>query len=181
MARSVLKFVRPWVATLVLLAGPWAAAAAEEQGCSPVPPSPLPAVAEPGVRTIQQQVKAGPFYKQLLLQFGEPLSCNVASDDGTIRLTFAFRRRAQLIVQVDPKLELSDQKISIPRMEMMKALALLKAAERNIYRPIGCGIRWTAPRKDHPPARQVFMRWCIAEQCATVRLASPREEITLWR
>jgi hypothetical protein len=150
MACTVLAFVRLWATALVLVVAPLAGlvSAAQQKDCSTKHPGGIPAIAEPEVRNLQEHLKAGPFYRELLLQFGKPLSCNLEFDDGMIGLTYAFRGRVQLIARIDRKIELSEQRVQIPRMELTKAIALLKAAERDAYRPNGCGITWDHPEEE---------------------------------
>ena len=150
MACSVLAFVRLWATALVLIVAPLAgpASAAQQQDCSPEHPGRIAAIADPEVRNLQEHLKAGPFYKELLLQYGKPLSCYLEFDDGKFGLTYAFRGRVQLMARIDRKLEISEQTVKIPRMEMTKAIALLKAAERDAYRPDGCGITWDHPEEE---------------------------------
>ena len=142
MACSVLAPVRLWTAAFVLVVAPFAAfASAAEQDCS-AHPGTVPSSAEPQIRSLQERLRAGPFYRELLLEFGKPLSCNVEFEDGSIGLTYEFRNRAQLTARIDLTIEISEQKMQTPRMKMTKAIALLKAAERDAYRPNGCGIAW---------------------------------------
>ena len=150
MACAVLAFVRlramAFVLVLASLAGP--ASAAQPQDCSTRHPGGIPALAATEVRNLQEHLIAGPFYKELLLQFGKPLFCNVEFDGGKIGLTYAFRGRVQLMTRIDRKIEFSEQRVDIPRMEMTKAIALLKAAEMDSYRPDGCGITWDHPEEE---------------------------------
>ena len=150
MACAILASVRLRTTLLALvvalLAAP--ARAARQQPCTPKNPADVPSLAEPAIRNLQDGLKAGPFYKELLLQFGKPLSCILEFDDGKIGLTYTFRGRSQLIARTDPRIELSEQRVQIPRMEMTKAIALLKAAEKDAYRPNGCGITWDHPAEE---------------------------------
>jgi hypothetical protein len=150
MACAILVFVRHWTTALVLvvglLAGP--ASAAQQQACTAKHPGGIPTLAEPEIRNLQENLKAGPFYRELLLQFGKPLSCNLEFDDGKIGLTYAFHGGVQLMSRIDRKIEISEQRVQIPRMEMTKAIALLKAAERDAYGPNGCGITWDHPAEE---------------------------------
>src|SRR5450759_3878977 len=101
MACAILAFVRHWTTALVLvslLAGP--ARAAQQQACTPKHPGAIPSLAEPEIRNLQENLKAGPFYRELLLQFGKPLSCNLEFDDGKIGLTYAFHGRVQLMARI---------------------------------------------------------------------------------
>src|SRR5579864_9707315 len=144
MACSVLGFVRLWTTALALVVAPLAglASAAQPQDCSPKHPGGIASTTEPEIRNLQERLKAGPFYRELLLQFGKPVSCSLELDDGRIGLTYVFRGRMQFVARIDRKIEFSEQRVQVRRMETTKAIALLKEAERDAYRPNGCGIAW---------------------------------------
>lgn len=150
MACAILTLVRLGTTLLLLvvalLAAP--ARAAQQQPCTPKNSAGVPSLAEPAIRNLQESLKAGPFYKELLLQFGKPLSCILEFDDGKIGLIYTFRGRVQLMARIDLRIEISEQRMQIPRMEMTKAIALLKAAEKDAYRPNGCGITWDRPAEE---------------------------------
>jgi len=150
MARSVLMPALRWTGLAVLVLAQLAArsSAAPQQACAVARPGRVPATAEPEIHNLEERVKAGPFYRELVTQLGKPASCTLEFDDGRIGLTFAFARRAQLIVRTDRKIESNEQRIQIPRMEMAKAMSLLQAAEKDAYRPNGCGIAWDHADED---------------------------------
>ena len=83
-------------------------------------------------------------------------------DAGSIAVTYSFRDHAQLTARITPGIESSEQRIDIPRMESKRALALLKAAERDSYRPKGCGIAMVARQEGEPgklpPPREIVFR-----------------------
>ena len=95
------------------------------------------------IQTVQEQMTGGPFYKELLLRFGKPITCNLDVHDGVINLTYGFRHGARLIARTDPKIEFSEQSVQLIRMDKSTAVALLKRAELDAYQPTGCGISWT--------------------------------------
>src|SRR6266700_3218210 len=127
MACSVLAFWRFCAKALVLTVAPLTvlADAAQQQDCSPRHPGGIPAIAEPDVRSLQEHLKAGPFYRELLIRFGKPLSCNLAFDDGKIGLIYSFRDHVELIARIDRKIEVSELRVQIQPMEMTKAISLL--------------------------------------------------------
>lgn len=147
MARAVLTSAPRWVASLALAAAVFVAPAlgAEQTACSSKS-------LDLEIRTLQQQMTAGPFYKELLLHFGKPLTCSVDVQNGGTNLTYTFRRGVQLIAQTDPKIEFTEQRIELIHMDTAKAIALLKRAELDAYRPGGCGISWTSGQEESPGA-----------------------------
>jgi hypothetical protein len=98
-------------------------------------------------KDLQQNVTAGPFYKALVTQAGKPLSCHVDIDGGKTTITYSFHNHTELWAQVDHAIEASEQRIKT-RMPMANAIMLLKAAEKDSYKPGGCGIVW-----DRPPSK----------------------------
>jgi hypothetical protein len=144
-ARAVLRSAPRWVAALVLAAAVFVAPAhgADQTACSSKSP-------DRDIQSLQQQIKGGAFYKELLLRFGKPLTCSVDVQDGKTNLTYIFRHGARLISQTDPKAEFSEQKVERVHMETAKAMALLKRAELDAYRPGGCGISWTSTEEESP-------------------------------
>ena len=90
---------------------------------------------------------AGPFYKALLTQAGKPLSCRADVTGGKTTLTYSFRNHAELRAQVDNAIEANEQRLTT-RMPTAKAITLLKAAEKDAYKPGGCGIAWDKPQSD---------------------------------
>jgi hypothetical protein len=93
-------------------------------------------------KDLQGNVTAGPFYKALVMQTGKPLSCHAEVDGAKVTLTYAFKNHMELRAQVDPAIELNEQRI-MTRMPVAKAITLLKAAEQQAYK--GCGIAWDRP------------------------------------
>jgi hypothetical protein len=130
------------------------AGTAQPPDCSPQRPAGFPATGEPEVRKLEEHLRAGPFYKELRREFGKPLSCGLEFGDQRVGLTYAFRGSVQLSAEIDRGVESSEERVEIPRMEMTKAIALLKAAEKYAYGRSGCGIMWDHPEEessDGPP------------------------------
>jgi hypothetical protein len=144
MARAVLAFARAWTTALVLMAAPLAGlvSAAPQPDCPRDVAFTIPATGTAEIRSFEDRLEAGPFYRELRGRFGRPVSCRTQFDQGRIEVTYAFRNHRQLIASIDPKIEFSEQRLEIRHMEMTKAIALLKAAEADAYRPNGCGIAW---------------------------------------
>ena len=120
MARTVLGFPHRWAAPLVLaiaLHG-FPALAAGPAPCSSK-------VADRTIRDLQRQVTAGTFYKELLVEFGKPLTCTVDSDDGGTSLTYSFGDNGRLIARIDPSAELSEQRVELEHEYMDSAKASL--------------------------------------------------------
>jgi hypothetical protein len=97
-------------------------------------------------KDLQGNIIAGPFYKALVTQVGEPLSCHADIDGTKTTLTYAFKNHMELRAQVDSAIESTEQRITT-RMPVAKAITLLKAAEQDAYKPGGCGIAWDHPEK----------------------------------
>jgi hypothetical protein len=138
MARTVLTSGSQWVASLLLAAALLftPVSCADQTACSSKD-------LDPEIHGLQEQMSKGAFYKELLLRFGKPLTCNVDVQDGKMSLTYVFRLGAQLIAKTDPKVEFSEQTVKLIHLETGKAIALLKRTERDAYHPNGCGISWT--------------------------------------
>jgi len=150
-ARAVLALGRLCTTALALLLAPSPGLANPAQQSSPSSkPSDCSSTADPNVLALQKSTNAGPFYKELLRRYGKPISCTLEVDSGKTRLTYAFRGPAQLVMQVDPEIELSEERMQVRRMDGKKAMELLKAAEKDSYPPDGCGIAWNRPAEETP-------------------------------
>lgn len=145
MARAVLEFAIRGAALLVLVPAFVAVAKGADQ--SPCSSKRL----DRQTQLLQQQMTAGIFYKELLLLFGKPLTCAVNVQNGRTNLTYTFRQGAQLIARTDPAAELSEQRVESIHIDTAKAIALLKRAELDAYRPDGCGISWTSGEEESAP------------------------------
>ena len=144
MARAVLSSAPRWAALLVLAV----VFVARGEGANHAACSSGSLNRE--IQSLQRQMSAGALYKDLLLRFGKPLTCSVDVQNGRTQLTFTFRHRAQLIVRTDPRTEFSEQEVELIHMDTAKAIALLKRAELDAYRPGGCGIAWTSGEEESP-------------------------------
>ena len=144
MARSVLA--RLALAAVLLL--PFVLAHAAEGPC------PAPAGSETTQNTdlqaLQEHTRSGPFYRELMRRFGKPLSCKFDSANGNLALTYTFRSKAQLVAKTNPGIEYNEQRLEVSGMSGEKAKALLKAAEKEAYKPDACGIAWDKPDSDGP-------------------------------
>jgi len=99
-------------------------------------------------RGVERRAAASLFYKDLATRLGRPLTCKAELEGRKTTITYAFRYGARLIAMVDPSAELSEQRIEAVEMDSAKAMALLKRAERDSYRPHGCGIEWSKPDEE---------------------------------
>ncbi len=150
MARAVLVRILLRAGTLGLAAAPLTLLAnAATPACSPKQGT-VPLSTQPEIRHLEQRVQAGVFYRELQSRSGDPLACRVQAEGGKITLTYAFRNRGQLKAQIDPAIESSEQRLQVRRMEKARALAVLEAAEKDLYRPNGCGIAWDRPPEESP-------------------------------
>jgi hypothetical protein len=154
MARAVLNSTLRWAVSLVLavlFVAP--ARGADQTACSSKR-------LDREIQTLQQQMTEGAFYKELLLRFGKPLKCSVDVQNGTTSLIYTFRHGAHLIAKTNPKIEFSEQRMELVHIDPIKAIALLKQAELDTYRPSGCGISW-ASREEESSAGAVGTRETI--------------------
>jgi hypothetical protein len=105
------------------------------------------------VLEFQQRIEAGPFYRELVRQLGKPDSCNSATDESRIRLSYAFHNNARLDAQIDPSIEFSEQRMTLRSLTEKNAMALLHKGEKDAFGNEGCGIRWDrAKRQPREPA-----------------------------
>ncbi|HME69418.1 MAG TPA: hypothetical protein VKM54_06065 [Myxococcota bacterium] len=134
---------------------------AEQAACPTAAPGATGA-GKPEAQSLPQRLEAGPFYREMVRRFGKPLSCKLASSDGNVSVTYGFRGDAVLTGRTNEPIESSEQKIELPRMARTKAIALLKAGEKDSYAPDGCGIDWEQPEEEadtrDPASRDVIYR-----------------------
>jgi hypothetical protein len=151
MARAVLTGGRFVAAALVLLASSLA------QGKAPQCPTDLsasaPADKKNQVRAFQQALVSGAFYKELSRRGGKPLTCEVAMEDGGIKISFAFRGSASLVAQVSAGNESTGQRMEARKIGAKAAMALLRRAEQDAFGQDGCGIVWDKPAEELPGAQ----------------------------
>lgn len=145
MARAVLSSAPRWAALLVLA---WCFIVAPACGADKTTCSSKSLDLE--TQALQQQMITGAFYKELLLRFGKPLTCSLDIQNGKANLTYTFRTGSKLIARTAPEIEFSEQRVELIRMDTAEAIALLKRAEFDTYRPDGCGISWTSGEEESP-------------------------------
>ncbi|HUI83689.1 MAG TPA: hypothetical protein VL240_05670 [Candidatus Binatia bacterium] len=134
---------------------------AETQSCRPTGQA-IPAASRKQFAALQKRIEKGVFYRELIGRLGPPQSCNERLEGDTLALTWAFRGNARLEARIDTSLEFSEQRMQLSRLTGERALALLKAAEKDLYGDDGCGIRWKKPvsEKDasHPASWERIYR-----------------------
>jgi hypothetical protein len=98
----------------------------------------------------KRRVESGPFYIALEQRLGAPRSCSCSVQAKGLRLTYAFPQSGALEAQVDPRIELSQQRVTLRGLEEAEAKSLLQAAETNAFGATGCGIAWDEPVIEQP-------------------------------
>jgi hypothetical protein len=80
---------------------------------------------------------------------------------GALRLTYVFPQSGGLEARIDPRLEFSDQRLTLPGLPDKDARALLKTAEKSAFGPDGCGIEWKKPptREDGESGKRELVYW----------------------
>ena len=102
------------------------------------------------VHDFQEQVKSGPFFKELVARLGKPVACKTAVQDGAISLVYSFRKNGRLVSRISPGIEATEQSLHLQTISRKKAIALLKESERHSFGQGGCGITWNRPAEDTP-------------------------------
>jgi hypothetical protein len=131
--------MRPLLLIFALLAPPFAAAAGP--ACEGEP-----AAGEPEARAayqlLRKDTEAGPFYRHAASLFGKP-RCAFKHEGTAQRLSYSFPGGGALDAQVNPSIELSETKLTVPKIAEEDALRLLKSAENAAFGKQGCGIDWS--------------------------------------
>jgi hypothetical protein len=184
MARAVLIARLRWAAAILALLAPLEAAdSAARLNCSRK--GVIPASAETEIRNFEQRLRGGALYRELVREFGNPRSCSLEFDGGAIGFSFRFRRNGELSARIDPRIESSEQRVEGPRMKVTEAIAILKAAEKETYRPNGCGIQWDQPEEETSdvPAglREKVFRGDVCNCQARVRTRGDRAVLLVLR
>jgi DNA-binding transcriptional regulator YdaS (Cro superfamily) len=95
---------------------------------------------------LAKQVSQYPSYSLLRQRLGAPLSCSVEKVESRRTITVRFPKGGSLTASDDTTLESSSQKVVLPKsakVSSTKALAVLRATERQAAAPDGCGIDWS--------------------------------------
>jgi len=100
------------------------------------------------VHDFREQVRSGPFYKELLARLGKPVACKTAVQEGGISLAYSFRKNGRLESRISQSVELTEQSLHLQTISAKRAIALLKEAERHSFGQGGCGITWNHPAED---------------------------------
>ena len=59
-----------------------------------------------------------------------------------MRITYEFPHNGTLVAQTDPRIEFSEQRVSMQGLDEDEARSLLRAAEANAFGATGCGLDW---------------------------------------
>ena len=113
------------------------------------------------VRELDQHVRRGPFYVELVRRFGRPRSCGVHENDAEIRIAYTFRTGADLEARRNAAAEYSEQRLRVEGIDKPLALAILKRAEKDAFGADGCNIGWDHPEEasgDQAGSRQEIYR-----------------------
>ena len=94
---------------------------------------------------LRHHIEAGPLYQALKQRLGPPRSCARSVQGRALRLAYEFPRNGTLVAQIDPRIELSEQRVNIQGLEDAEAKSLLQAAETNAFGATGCGLNWERP------------------------------------
>jgi hypothetical protein len=92
--------------------------------------------------SFQRQIQAGPFYHALEQQLGPARSCTRSVQAGALRIAYEFPHNGTLVAQTDPRIEFSEQRVSLQGLDEDEAKSLLQAAEANAFGAPGCGLDW---------------------------------------
>jgi hypothetical protein len=112
--------------------------------------SQAPANLQSAYSSLQRRTEAGPFYHALEQRLGPPRSCARSLQAGALRLAYEFPRNGALVVQIDPRIEFSEQRVKLRGLEENEAKSLLQAAETNAFGATGCGLNWEQPVNEGP-------------------------------
>ena len=99
---------------------------------------------------LRHRIEAGPLYHALEQRLGPPRSCARSVQAGALRLAYEFPRNGTLVAQIDPRIELSEQRVYLQGLEDAEAKSLLQAAETNAFGATGCGLNWEQPITEEP-------------------------------
>ena len=149
MARTVLKYPRFLVAFLAFVAACFGRAV-EGSGYQ-APPNHssardcIPAESQDEVRQFQKSVESGPLYVEMVRQLGKPGNCKTGIEEENIELSCAYGDQTRLEAHANSKIEFSEQRLQLSGLSKNKALALLKASEKDAFGADGCGVRWNHP------------------------------------
>lgn len=100
------------------------------------------------VRKLRQHLSASPFFRAMSARYGKAVSCTAKLEGGKISMAYAFQGGARVSAEVDPTVEYAQERADIKGMDPVKAMTLLKDAERYANRPDGCGMEWTNPEEE---------------------------------
>ena len=110
--------------------------------------------ASPNVRkeydSFKRRVETGPFYRALGQRLGSPRSCRHSVQSGGLRLAYSFPSNGTLVVQIDPRIEFSEERLNLRGLTETDAKALLQAGEAATFGAQGCGILWQRPAIEGP-------------------------------
>jgi len=152
MARSVLtpaRFVTgACIAIAMSLIGCASKLERQATRCTPDSLRGVAAARQKAVREFRARVTSGPFYRELVQRLGQPEACDLALDEGVIRVSYRFRSGATLEARINPEAELTEQRMRLQGVDRKRAIELLKQAEHTSFGKDGCGIGWDRPAEE---------------------------------
>jgi len=99
---------------------------------------------------LRHHIEAGPLYQTLEQRLGAPRSCARSVQGRALRLAYEFPHNGTLVAQIDPRIEFSEQRVTLQGLEEAEAKSLLQAAETNAFGATGCGLNWERPVTEEP-------------------------------
>lgn len=110
----------------------------------------------PDGAAVVSRIEAGPLFRTLVAQHGEPTSCEGGARDGALRMSYRFPGGGAFEATVDPRLELERESALLDGLDRKGAIDLLREAERHAFGAAGCGIDWEAPAERTEDGDEVF-------------------------
>jgi len=95
--------------------------------------------------SLQRHIEDGPLYQALQQRLGPPRKCVRSVQDDGLRLVYRFSKSGALAARIDPRIEFSEQYVSLTGLSEAEAKSLLQAAETKTFGTTGCGIAWDQP------------------------------------
>lgn len=98
-------------------------------------------------RAVDKWLNASPLVQYMRGRFGNPRSCDTVVDDDNITKILQFAGGG-VRARVTPAIEYAEIKLRLDRDSIENAVAQLKAEERGMFTPDGCGLRWDEPNAE---------------------------------
>lgn len=126
-----------------------------------------------------RQVKEFPTYALLRQRLGVPSSCSVSHVESRQSIVLQFARGGSLTLSSDSTLESSSLRALLPasaKLKRSQALRVLRATERQLAAPEGCGVAW--PKLTRQPSLGTTDAEAEGTHCnCKARLGAERQHI----